>query len=138
MTHVRPPQDIFISSLIEASSSVAESSHLSAGAPHGDVANDARRTRYRSARRFAGSCHRCMDCQVPDFGNLRSGRTARNSLSSITCCASAGVTEAAVTRAAAPINANFISGLLVDLPDRMSRKWGRASVLPTGFLIKVF
>jgi hypothetical protein len=40
-----------------------------------------------------------------------------------------------VTRAAAPINANFISGLLVDLPDTIKRKWERALALPISFLI---
>jgi len=75
----RPPQDIFISSLIKASSSGAESSHLSGGASDGDVADGARLTRCRCASCFDSSRHRCTDCQVPGFGNLRSGRTARNS-----------------------------------------------------------
>jgi len=45
------------------------------GASDDDGANEVPRTRCRSA----SSRHWCMDCPLPGFDNLHSGRTARNS-----------------------------------------------------------
>src|SRR5258706_14459277 len=60
---------------IERSGRLAASFSIIRGASDSDGANEVPRTRCRSA----SSRHWCTDCPVLGFGNLHSGRTARNS-----------------------------------------------------------